>query len=65
MDERLEEGHFMKYLGAKAGSSQGGMEKMYASLPPKDGVHANGAIACTPWCCCIRRDGVGGGRRAP
>jgi hypothetical protein len=53
LDDRLEQGHFMKYLGARAGSSQGGMEKMYGSLPSKDEVHANGA-----------RDIAGAGRSA-
>ena len=32
MDPRLQRGHFVKFLGAKAGSDQGGMEKMYEAI---------------------------------
>ena len=41
MDERLKAGHFMRYLGSKAGTPSGGMEAMYAALEegPSAGTH--------------------------
>ena len=45
LDERLKKGHFMLYLGSRAGSKQGGMEAMYASLD--DPALAETTVAAT------------------